>query len=170
MMFIEVEKISSKGLALNDSIALDENLLIEEGSFFLEDVDYVIHLSHEGKQIKAKGKISTLVSIPCVNCLENFDLKVDSDFDIILFPIDLIELTNSSLNSDDMEYIFFEGDRIDLAKILIEQVNLFTPYKPLCSPNCKGLCPYCGANLNYESCECENSLNEMGFLFNKIKR
>ncbi len=164
-MFIEVDKISVKGLALNDSIALDENLLIEEGSFFLEDVDYVIHLSREGKKIKAKGNINTMVSIPCVNCLEHFDLKIDSDFDIILFPVDLIKLTNSSLNPEDMEYIFFEGDHIDLAKILMEQVNLFTPYKPVCSSNCKGLCPYCGTNLNYESCECENSLNEMDFLF-----
>ena len=169
-MFIEVNEIGSKGLMLNDRIALDECLLIEEDSFFLEDISYSIHLSCEGKQIKAKGNINTMIAIPCVNCLEQFDLKIDSDFDIILFPVDLIEMTNSSLNPDDMEYIFFEGDRIDLAKILMEQVNLFLPYKPVCNPDCKGLCPYCGINLNYESCSCENSVNEVNFLFSKIKR
>jgi uncharacterized protein len=169
-MYIEVEEIGSKGLVLNDRVALDENQLIEEESFFVEEIDYVIHLSREGKQIKAKGNINTMVSLPCVKCLEPFDLKIDSDFDIILFPVELIEITNSSLNPEDMEYIFFDGDRIDLAKILMEQVNLFIPYKPLCSPNCKGLCPYCGINLNYESCLCEDSPNEVNFLFDKIKR
>jgi len=28
--------------------------------------------------------------------------------------------------------------------------------KPLCHADCKGLCPQCGANLNLESCTCEN--------------
>lgn len=169
-MFIEIDKISSKGLLLDDTITFDEEFLIEEESYFLEDIDYNIHFSRKGKQIKTKGNISTVISIRCVSCLEQFDLRINSKFDIILFPIDLIEVNNMCLNPDDMEYIFFEGDRIDLAKILIEQVNLFIPYKPLCSSDCKGLCPNCGVNLNYEDCHCENSLNEMVFLFNKIKR
>jgi uncharacterized protein len=169
-MFIEIDKISSNGLALNDSVALDENLLIEDESFFLEDIVYDIKLSREGNKIKAKGTLNTLVSIRCVGCLDPFDLRINSSFDIILFPVELAAGNDSSLNADDMEYIFFEGDHIDLAKILMEQVNLFIPYRPLCNNGCRGLCPNCGANLNYENCQCENSSREVNFLFDKIKR
>jgi uncharacterized protein len=35
-----------------------------------------------------------------------------------------------------------------------EQVYLEIPMKPLCSPECRGLCPRCGANLNTETCAC----------------
>jgi len=30
--------------------------------------------------------------------------------------------------------------------------------KPLCDENCLGLCPYCGANRNRETCACETSI------------
>ncbi len=169
-MFIEIDKIGSKGLELNDRVALDEDMLIEEESFFLDEIVYRVRLSREGSKVRARGSLRTLVSLPCVGCLEPYELRIDSRFDIILFPVELVEMTNASLSSDDMEYIFFEGERIDLAKILMEQVNLFIPYKPVCSPECKGLCPTCGANLNYESCQCETAIKEVSFLFNKIKR
>jgi len=169
-MFIDIDRIGSRGLELNDRVALDEDLLIEEESYFLDEITYRVQLTREGSKVRARGNLRTLVSLPCAGCLEPYDLKIDSRFDIILFPVELVEMTNASLSSDEMEYIFFEGDRIDLAKILMEQVNLFIPYKPVCSPECKGLCPTCGANLNYESCQCETSTNEVSFLFNKIKR
>ncbi|MCK4760939.1 MAG: DUF177 domain-containing protein [Candidatus Aminicenantes bacterium] len=168
-MLVDINKISGKGLLLDDSVELDENMLIEDGSFFLGDIAYNIFLKREGSQVKAKGRIITSVSLLCVYCLEQFEMKINSKFDIILFPGDLVDL-NKALNPDEMEYIFYEGDKIDLSKILMEQVNLFIPFNPMCSPDCKGICPNCGINLNYHQCKCENSLNSMNFLFNNITR
>jgi len=169
-MVIDINKIGTRGLRLQDTIALDENLLIEEGSFFLDELDYTIHFVREGSKIKAKGEVQTTLSLRCINCLENFDLNVDSTFDIILFPVQLVDVGHATLSPDEMEYIFFDGEEIDLERILMEQVNLFIPFNPTCSPYCKGICPNCGVNLNFESCQCENSLSEMGLLFDKIKR
>ncbi len=169
-MHIEVDKIDSKGLALDDRIAMDENLLIEEEGAFLEDIDYTMHLSRDNDKIKAKGNIHTVVSIPCVRCLESFDFKIDTPFDITLLPVRSIELSGESLDLKDMDYSFFEGNSVDVAKILMEQVNLFISIKPICSPSCKGLCPMCGANLNREHCQCERSNNEISNLFENIKR
>lgn len=169
-MFIDTNKISEKGLIVSDSVSLDENLLIEENSFSLDDLKYHILFKRDGDRIKAKGNIKTLISLKCVRCLDNYDLKVDSNFDIILFPITLVNPENNSINSDEMEYIFYEDNRIDLVKILIEQINLFIPYNPICKPDCKGICPNCGVNLNHGKCKCENSSKELNFVFNKIKR
>ena len=49
----------------------------------------------------------------------------------------------------------FEGDGLFLADVLAEQVNLALPMKVICSSDCRGLCPHCGANLNNEECRCE---------------
>lgn len=169
-MFIDINKIGTKGLLLQDSAQLDNNLLIEADSFFLDTLDFTILFTREREKIRARGEIKTTISLRCVYCLENFEMDVNSKFDIILFPAGLMDPNHSALSPEEMEYIFFDGEEIDLAKILTEQVNLFIPYNPSCSPNCKGICPTCGTNLNQENCRCENLFTEMNLLFDKIKR
>jgi len=105
-MFINTDKIGKTGLSLSDSLEMDENLLIEEDGFFLQNLNYNVLFTRDGDKIKAKGKIKTSVSLKCVRCLDNFELKINSNFDIILFPTNLLELSNVSLSADDMEYIF----------------------------------------------------------------
>ncbi|MEY2415563.1 MAG: hypothetical protein QOH53_897 [Ilumatobacteraceae bacterium] len=46
------------------------------------------------------------------------------------------------------------GDQIDLARMIRENVLLDAPIAPLCRPECAGLCPTCGIDLNTESCDC----------------
>ena len=169
-MLIDVNKIKKEGLILQSSVELDESLLIEDGGYFVNDLEYTVHLIRDGEQrIKAKGEIKTLISLECVRCTESFEQKVDSKFDLILFPQGLMQLTNAALNDQDMEYIFYEGGKVDLVKILMEQVNLFIPYHPVCDSHCEGICPICGVNLNIESCICDQSFTDMGIQLDKLK-
>jgi uncharacterized protein len=46
------------------------------------------------------------------------------------------------------------GDHIDLEPMTREAVVLGLPLAPLCRPDCKGLCPTCGAELNRGPCGC----------------
>ena len=46
------------------------------------------------------------------------------------------------------------GDQLDLRPVAREAVLLDAPSTPLCEPDCKGLCPTCGTNLNEASCSC----------------
>ena len=48
----------------------------------------------------------------------------------------------------------YDGDEIDLAPLVDEQTLLALPTRPLCSEDCRGLCPRCGANLNAGPCDC----------------
>ena len=169
-MIINVNKISEKGVSFNDIVDIDPNQLIEEESYFAEGVNYQILFRRENNRIRAQGKIRTTISVVCVRCLEHFDFKINSRFDVLLFPIKMMEQKSSALNPDDLEYIFYEEDQIDINKILVEQVNLFLPNNPACSPRCKGICPNCGTNLNHETCKCEPPQNEIKFVFGKSKR
>ncbi|MFP3869874.1 MAG: DUF177 domain-containing protein, partial [Syntrophobacteria bacterium] len=60
-----------------------------------------------------------------------------------------------NLHPRDLDTEFYDGVTIDVDLIVAEQIFLALPQKPLCQPHCRGLCPGCGADLNYESCRCE---------------
>ena len=46
------------------------------------------------------------------------------------------------------------GDQIDLSRMVKENILLEAPIAPLCRPDCAGLCPICGTDLNVASCDC----------------
>jgi len=43
---------------------------------------------------------------------------------------------------------------VDLRPLLVEQIQLNVPMKPLCRADCAGICPICGANRNAGPCDC----------------
>lgn len=47
------------------------------------------------------------------------------------------------------------GMEINLGALLWQELVLALPIKALCRPDCKGLCPQCGKNLNLEVCSCD---------------
>jgi uncharacterized protein len=48
-------------------------------------------------------------------------------------------------------------DELDLEPMVHDAVLLELPQAPLCSPDCKGLCPTCGVDRNREACNCEDA-------------
>jgi uncharacterized protein len=49
------------------------------------------------------------------------------------------------------------GDQIDLGAMIREHILLEAPLAPLCRPDCAGLCPTCGIDLNTATCDCEST-------------
>jgi DUF177 domain-containing protein len=47
-----------------------------------------------------------------------------------------------------------ENEQLDLVPLVRETVLLELPDAPLCRPECAGLCPACGINLNTGTCDC----------------
>jgi uncharacterized protein len=60
------------------------------------------------------------------------------------------------LDEEELDVVFLEEPILDLEQLAIEQVALALPMRFVCSEECAGLCPRCGANLNEaDSCTCE---------------
>lgn len=55
------------------------------------------------------------------------------------------------------------GMEINLAALLWQELMLALPIKVLCKPECRGLCPQCGKNLNQEVCSCESEIRDPRF-------
>lgn len=92
----------------------------------------------------AKGNLE----LPCSRCLETFIYPVGIDIEE--------RFTNNNQNSEDEEVIFVKGDVLDITEIVENAIISTLPIKRLCSDDCKGLCQSCGANLNRETCGCNN--------------
>jgi uncharacterized protein len=50
--------------------------------------------------------------------------------------------------------VFLEGEVFDTRPLLVEQLQLNVPMKPVCREDCRGLCPQCGADLSQGDCSC----------------
>ena len=57
--------------------------------------------------------------------------------------------------AEDEDVNAFEGDAIELDALVRDTLLAAQPLSNICKPDCKGLCPVCGANRNHGDCGCE---------------
>lgn len=125
---------------------------MEAGPQRLTDLDVgplhgTIRVTRVQAGLLVQGVVETSVMVTCVRCLETFALPT------VLEIEETFRLCGSKPKPD-LPYAVSEDGWIDLAPLLREQAWVAIPIKPLCSPDCKGICPECGANLNKEPCQC----------------
>jgi uncharacterized protein len=58
------------------------------------------------------------------------------------------------VRAEDVGLLYYDGRVIDLREEIRQVVLLEVPWHPLCRPDCKGLCPRCGRDLNQGACGC----------------
>ncbi|MPN60052.1 hypothetical protein SDC9_207775 [bioreactor metagenome] len=81
----------------------------------------------------------------CVRCLEPYEQVLSAEFSDV-FSYKNVEFTESGL-------VIPEDGNVDLDPLVREYLLLDSPIKPLCKPDCQGLCIICGENLNLNTCE-----------------
>jgi len=114
-----------------------------------------VSFSLEGSRVILDGRCKAQGIITCVRCLERFSYPLNRSFRIVFQPVDIEGTAEKvQLGPGDMEVIYYDGEHIDLVAPVFEQIHLGLPAYPHCSPECKGLCPQCGANLNNGVCVC----------------
>jgi len=64
------------------------------------------------------------------------------------------------LEKSDLDAYFYEEPSVPVLPIVEERIQLAVPMKPLCSAECRGLCPQCGAELNSGPCGCESETTD----------
>jgi uncharacterized protein len=83
---------------------------------------------------------------PCFRCLGDAVLEV---------PISAREYQATNPDSDELRSPYVADEKLDLSAWARDAVVLALPEKILCGPECAGLCPVCGRNLNDEPHEHE---------------
>jgi len=122
--------------------------------FLLDKADVDCLISRSGDTIYIRGTLSANIMQECDRCLELATIPIGGDFTYTLVPGKAETSEELELSAEDLEKGYYQGDFIDLAPIVCEQIILQTPMKILCAENCRGLCPCCGTNLNKGKCDC----------------
>ena len=78
---------------------------------------------------------------PCFRCLTEAELSLS---------LSLREYEATKPESDDERTEYLDDDRLDLSAWAHDAIALALPDKILCRPDCAGLCPVCGKDLNAE--------------------
>ncbi len=157
---INVVTIPEEGLNFNfseDGKWLEECFQdIDRNDFILRKVDVQCKITKASSAIYIQGGISVRLGIGCSRCLEDANILVEGDFSYTLVPVKPEKEEDVELQAEELEISYYSGDLIDLTPIICEQIILQIPIKPLCSEECKGLCPQCGTNMNVASCNCRS--------------
>lgn len=151
-------------LKKNDPLRLDVSYLVKEApgthrefdfdftqlslpdDLLLVDIHGVISISVTEDGVMADGRIRALTQLSCSRCLEDYWQPLEISF-TEMFTNHPIENTPENL-----EQLLPADGSIDLTPIIRDYAVLDIPISQVCKPECKGLCPTCGANLNEGDC------------------
>jgi uncharacterized protein len=152
-MIIEIDRLSEKELEISQNFDFLSTDLVDENVVFRKPVHADISIKRIHEEIYIKGRVTTELSFVCSRCLAPYEMPVDSQFDLIYLSEEIEEL-GEQLEEGDMDRFFYLSPAIDLLEVVLEQVNLTFPIKPLCSKDCRGLCPICGKIEKDGDCQC----------------
>ncbi len=100
------------------------------------DITYHLSAVMAGADLIVTGRASVPLATVCARCLD--DITVTIAVKDLCFHFEKVR---------DLE--------VDLTDDVREELLLAFPSCFYCSPDCKGICPMCGANLNHASCACD---------------
>ncbi|MBI2354835.1 MAG: DUF177 domain-containing protein [Deltaproteobacteria bacterium] len=170
-MKISVSHIQDKPFSLHaeepaDAFPVLSRMQAEGECTFNGPVVSDITAAREYDHVRVSGRVSTPVTLVCSRCLANYETAFDSSFTIYFrkgTSQDIVEEEETELDEQDLVSATYSGDEIDLAHEIEEQVAMELPLKPLCSEECKGLCPDCGTDLNHSACSCPRGQTSLKF-------
>lgn len=105
--------------------------------------------TNTGEGIYVLGKITGVVDLICSLCLKKYSVDFKTPF-----AENFYREGEFLLKDADEPLPIYHGDEIDISDNIREALQLMLPMKPVCSKDCKGLCPHCGCDLNIEQCDC----------------
>ena len=127
---------TAEGLDVSEADARFRGPLVVEGT-----------LENTGGAFRVSGEVRATRAFVCDRCLAATEAQERYPFE---------ENFHRGSGADDEEG-FGEGG-IDLVPLAHDAVLTALPIRNLCRPDCKGLCPKCGADLNQDDCGCDREV------------
>jgi uncharacterized protein len=103
--------------------------------------------------VLVRGTLSARIDVACARCLSPFGIDAAAE---------IAELyTEPGPDAEEVEpgYEVRDGS-IDLDALVRDALLPLLPVAPVCRPDCRGLCPTCGADRNVEDCSCAEPVRD----------
>lgn len=174
-MKISVDHIKDTPLVLHfeeqlDMFAILSDMQKKKECFFSGCVQGDVSVVREYGHLRVTGRATVPVMLSCSRCLAEYESQVGTSF-TVFFRKETVNRGGSEdeleLGEEDLVSSLYTGDEIDLTPEFDEQIAMEIPLNPICSHSCKGLCQFCGVDLNVSHCSCERETT--GFKFSALK-
>ena len=105
---------------------------------------------YDGEGVNVEGVLSSELLMNCTKC----NKEISKEFSV-QFSERFIRASDE--DAEEQECYAFSGEELDLDRLLLDLIVLNAPVYAQCKPDCRGLCPVCGQDLNITQCSCSSS-------------
>jgi len=151
MLSFDLRSLESQPVQVSGELAPDDPVWLDGDPRPAGPIGVTGRLSQAGPgKFYFHGQLAGELNAECRRCLTDVNEKVGGELHLIF-----AEAGDPDADEDpDMYQIEDRSAELDLRPALREQWLLLAPAFSLCSDDCKGLCPTCGADRNVSSCDC----------------
>ncbi len=122
----------------------------------VEPVDLFLTVSPVQGGHRLDGEFAYRAVLPCSRCLEEARVEGIATFLLDYQPASQAPIPEEEVevSIEETQILYYDEDGLALDALVSQQLYLEFPEKVLCRPDCRGLCPRCGADLNQGPCSC----------------
>ncbi len=107
-----------------------------------------------GDQITVNGEIRVETVTPCSRCAAPVTGSLSASLLVFADRRGSDSARDEAALAEEGSVLYHDGIELDLGEAIREAVILEVPQTTLCRPDCRGLCPNCGQDLNESECAC----------------
>ncbi|HEX2639855.1 MAG TPA: DUF177 domain-containing protein [Pyrinomonadaceae bacterium] len=157
-MIIELNDLDSEPKRFDVLVKPEEIDLGLDEVVIKGDVSVRCEVTRHIAQTDLAGTIAFAADIDCARCLKPVPKSFLFNFDVsFVSPEDFATSREKEVSGEELSTDVLPDGRIDVNNVVREQILLNLPEQVLCTEECKGLCPKCGADRNLINCNCEET-------------
>ena len=158
IFLVQLDEIPQAGLSRTERLpAAWLGTLLQAAYRPASDAVVTVNVTRTGDHVALQGEVSFQAEYDCSRCAETIALPVRLRVAGLFVPDEShkVMLAGENVDEEALEDVYgYEKNSFSVMQPYREAlVFALEPY-PVCIPECKGLCPSCGVNLNREACRC----------------
>ena len=139
---------AAPGTTETHDIAVDD-LDVADDIELVAPITGQLRLSRTGRSILARADLQTVIGGICGRCLRPVMTPITVELEEEALPsIDIDTGQPVDVNEEPVALRLTDHHELELATPIREAISLAEPIAVLCRPDCRGLCPDCGVDLN----------------------
>ena len=161
-MYYNVAQLLKEPVGSTRTYSIDDSVPTGEGSTYISTQGQ-LYLMRTDRGIWLNASLDAQAPATCSRCLKRFPNRLGILMEEEFFPT-MDVTTGQSLRVPERADGSFTIDRrhiLDLSEAVRQHFIASQPMKPLCRPDCLGLCPTCGTDRNEDPCSCNVGASDL---------
>lgn len=152
MLRLDLARLAREGSVLLEAQIPPEDAVWEDSDLSLAGpVTVRLRARFAGSgELVVRGTVAAPLDERCRRCLDPVPVRMEENVTMVFVSSDTPGV------EDDVDIRPFDAGAVslDLSGPVREELILAADPYVVCDPDCRGLCPRCGANWNHETCDC----------------